>query len=175
MAKPQSNLDFTLTSLSFKIRDFFSPRKNILKEVGIKTGFHVLDFGCGPGSYIVPLTELVGKSGKIYALDANQLAIKSVRNIIINKHLTNVETIHSDCKTGLPDNRVDIILLYDTLHGLKHPTEVLKEFHRILKPHGMLSVADHHLKEPELITGITDSGLFKIPMKRIRTWSFLKN
>jgi ubiquinone/menaquinone biosynthesis C-methylase UbiE len=174
MTKPQTNLDFKLMSLSFKIRDFFSPRKNILKEVGIKTGFHVLDFGCGPGSYTMPLTELVGKSGKIYALDVNQLAIKSVRNIIINKHLTNVETIHSDCKTGLPDSSLDVALLYDTFHDLKHPIEVLKELHRIMKPHGILSVADHHLKEAELITGITDSGLFKVPTRRIRTWSFFK-
>jgi hypothetical protein len=50
MAKPQSNLDFKLMSLSFKMRDFFSPRKNILKEVGIKPGFHALDFGPGVGA-----------------------------------------------------------------------------------------------------------------------------
>jgi ubiquinone/menaquinone biosynthesis C-methylase UbiE len=175
MAKPQSNLDFKLMSLSFKFRDFFSPRMKILKEVGIKPGFHVLDYGCGPGSYIVPLSKLVGTSGKIYALDANQLAIKSVKNMIIKKHLGNVETIHSDCKTGLADSSVDVILLYDTLHDLKHPNEVLKEMHRIIKTHGILSVSDHHLEERELVKRLTDSALFKSPTKRIRTWSFLKS
>jgi len=39
----QSNLDFELMSLTFKIRDFLSPRKKILEEVAIKQGFHVLD------------------------------------------------------------------------------------------------------------------------------------
>jgi ubiquinone/menaquinone biosynthesis C-methylase UbiE len=149
MGKPQSNLNFTLMSLSFRFRDFFSPRKNILKEVGIRTGFYVLDYGCGPGGYIVPLTKLVGKSGKIYALDANQMAIKNVKKIIIKKHLSNIETIHSDCKTGLPDNNLDVILLYDTFHDLKHPNDVLKELHRVLKAHGLLSVTDHHLDESE--------------------------
>jgi len=60
-----SNPDFRLMVIAFKIRDFFLPRINILKEVGIMTGFHVLDFGCGPGSYIIPLSELVGKTGKV--------------------------------------------------------------------------------------------------------------
>jgi len=38
--------------------------------------YHVLDYGCGPGSYIKPLLELVGCSGKIFALDIHPLAIK---------------------------------------------------------------------------------------------------
>jgi ubiquinone/menaquinone biosynthesis C-methylase UbiE len=175
MGKPQSNLNFALMSLSFRFRDFFSPRKNILKEVGIKPGFHVLDYGCGPGGYILPLTKLVGKSGKIYALDVNQLGIKSVRNTIIKKQLRNVETIHSDCKTGLLDSTVDIILLYDTFRDLKHPHDVLKEFHRVLKGHGILSVNDHHLEESELVKSITNSGLFRLSVKGTKTYSFLKS
>jgi ubiquinone/menaquinone biosynthesis C-methylase UbiE len=64
-----NNFDFKLMAFGFKIRDFFGPRKDIMKEVGLKEGFHVLDYGCVSGSYIMPVAELVGKSGKIYALD----------------------------------------------------------------------------------------------------------
>jgi ubiquinone/menaquinone biosynthesis C-methylase UbiE len=174
MGKSESAFKFALMSLSFMFRDFFSPRKNILKEVGIKTGFHVLDYGCGPGGYITPLTKLIGKSGKIYALDTSHLAIKSVKTKIVKKHLTNIETIHSDCKTGLPDNSMDVILLYDVFHGLKHPHDVLKELHRVLKAHGTLSVNDHHLNESELVPGLTGSGFFKLSTKGIRTYSFSK-
>ena len=42
-----SNFDFNFMSCLFKFRDFFLPRKNILKEVGISPGSHVLDYGCG--------------------------------------------------------------------------------------------------------------------------------
>ena len=83
--KPKSNLDFRIMSLTYNFRDFLLPRMNILKEVGIGAGFHVLDYGCGPGSYIVPLVELVGKSGKIYALDIHPLAIQAVRRIAAKK------------------------------------------------------------------------------------------
>ncbi|MCK4241915.1 MAG: methyltransferase domain-containing protein, partial [Dehalococcoidia bacterium] len=60
-------------SLTYKFRDLRLPRMDILKEVGIEPGFHVLDYGCGPGSYTIPLAELVGESGKIYALDIHPL------------------------------------------------------------------------------------------------------
>ena len=174
MDKPMSNFDFRFMSFGYKFRDFLLPRKKVLEEVGIEPGFHVLDYGCGPGSYIAPLAELVGKSGKIYALDIHPLAIKKVQNIASRKQLINVETIHSDCKTGLPDNSVDAVLLYDTFHGLSDPNGVLKELHRVLKPDGILSFSDHHMKEDEIASKVTKKGLFKLSSKGKTTYSFLK-
>ena len=172
MDKPVSNFHFKLMSFCFKIRDFFLSRMNILKEVGIKPGFHVLDYGCGPGSYVIPLAELVGKSGKIYALDIHPLAIQSVQSIASKKQLTNVETICSDCKTGLPDNSVDAVLLYDTLQELSAPDRVLEELHRILKPDGILSFSDH-MKENEVVYKVTSRGLFRLWRKGKFTYNFL--
>ncbi len=60
MAKLQSNLDFRLMSLVMRLRDLRLPRSEILREVGIQAGFWVLDFGCGPGSYVAGLSGLVG-------------------------------------------------------------------------------------------------------------------
>ena len=96
MDKPKPNLDFKLMSLAFKFRDFFLPRMNILKEVGIKPGFHVLDYGCGPGGYIIPLAESVGKSGEIYALDIHPLAIQTTRFELLTSRL-NVVIINLAC------------------------------------------------------------------------------
>ena len=175
MAKPMPNFGFKLMSFSFKFRDFFLPCKNVLMEVGIKPGLHVLDYGCGSGSYIIPLAELVGKSGKIYALDIHPLAIQRVESIAVKKQLTNVETICSDCKTGLPDNSVDVVLLYDTLHDLSEPDKVLEELHRVLKPSGILSFNDHHMKEEnEIISKMTDRGLFRLSRKDKRVYNFFK-
>jgi len=174
MGKPMSSSHFRFMSFGYKFRDFFLPRKNVLKEAGIKPGFHVLDYGCGPGSYIIATAELVGKSGKIYALDIHPLAIQMVQSIATKKQLTNVETICSDCKTGLPDKSIDVALLYDTLHGLSEPNEVLAELHRVLKPNGILSFSDHHMKESEIISKMTDKGLFRLSRKGERLYNFSK-
>jgi len=172
MDKPMSNFHFKLMSFCFKFRDFFLPRMNILKEVGIKLGFHVLDYGCGPGSYVIPLAELVGKSGKIYALDIHPLAIQEVQSIASKKQLKDVETICSDCKTGLPDNSVDVVLLYDTLHALSDPDRVLEELYRVLKPNGILSFSNH-MKENEIVSKVTSRGLFRLWRKGKFTYNFL--
>jgi len=174
MDKPEPNFHFKAMSFTYKFRDFFLPRKNILKEVRVKPGFSVLDYGCGPGSYIIPLAELVGKSGKIYALDIHPLAIQRVQSIASKKQLSNVKTICSNCKTGLPDSSIDVALLYDTFHDLSNPNEVLKELHRVLKPNGILSFSDHHMEENEIVAKITNRGLFKLSGKGKRTYSFLK-
>jgi ubiquinone/menaquinone biosynthesis C-methylase UbiE len=169
------DLDFRIMAFTFKIRDFFRPRRDIVKEVGIKEGFHVLDYGCGSGSYVTAVAELVGKSGKIRALDINPLAIKMVKKIIAKKQLLNVETILSDCNTGLPSDSIDIILLYDTFHDLADQNMVLEELHRVLKPTGILSFSDHHMKENAIKSKMTKLGLFRLLRKGERTFSFVKN
>jgi len=174
MDKVESNLGFRLMALGYKFRDLRLPRKNILEEVGIKPGFHVLDYGCGPGSYITPLAELVGESGKVYALDIHPLAIQKVQDIASKKQLTNVETILSDCQTGLPDNSLDAVLLYAAFHHLSDPDVVLKELHRVLKPDGILSFGDRHMKEKEIVAEVTNSRLFRLSRKGQRTYTFLK-
>jgi len=169
-----SDLGFRFMTLAFKIRDFLRPRREVVKEVGIKEGFHVLDYGCGPGSYVTVVAELVGKSGKIYALDINPLAIEMVKKIAAKKQLSNVETILSDRKTGLPDNSINIVLLYDTFHGLSEPNIVLEELYRVLKPNGILSFSDHHSEENEIISKVTNNGLFRLLRKGELTYSFVK-
>jgi ubiquinone/menaquinone biosynthesis C-methylase UbiE len=131
-----SNIGFKLMGLMFKVRDLLRPRLDVLKEAGIESGFSVLDFGCGPGGYIMPLIELVGPSGKIHALDIHPLAIQEVKKKATRKGIRNIGTIESDCSTGLPDNCLDTVLLYDVFHDLTRPDDVLQELHRILKPGG---------------------------------------
>ncbi len=168
------NIHFWLMSMIFRFRDFIAPRKNILIEVGIKPGYHILDFGCGPGSNILPASELAGASGKVYALDIHPLAIKRIQEIASENKLSNVATILSDCKTSLPDNSIDIVLLYDIFHMLGEPDEVLKEIHRVLKHNGILSFSDHHMREKEILSRVPETGLFRLLRKGKRTYTFVK-
>jgi ubiquinone/menaquinone biosynthesis C-methylase UbiE len=165
---------FKTMAFFFKIRDFIRPRRNIVKEIGLKEGDHVLDYACGPGGYVPATAELIGKSGKIYALDVNPAAIEMVENLAAKKGLSNVKTILSDCDTDLPDESIDVVLLYDAFHDFEEPDEILKELHRVLKPSGILSFNDHHLDENAILSKITDGNLFKLRKKGERTYSFVK-
>jgi len=172
VGRRQSNFDFRLMALTYKLRDSFRPRVDILREVGIKPGFRVLDYGCGPGSYIVDTARLVGEAGEVYALDLHPLAIQMVEDLILRNRLTNVKTIRSDRATGLPDGSVDVALLYDVFHDLSEPNGVLEELHRVLRPDGLLSLSDHHMKDDEITSRVTSGGLFGLLKKGKRSWTF---
>jgi len=174
MDKPRPNFHFGLMSLIFKLRDLFRSPMKVLREVGIRPGYHVVDYGCGPGSYVYGAAELVGRSGKIYAVDIHPLAIRAVKRLAARKNVANVQTILSDRDTGLPDNSVDVVLLYDTFHELSDPDQVLHELHRVLKPKGVLSLSDHHMKGSEIVRRVTERGLFSLWTKGKRTYTFLK-
>ena len=174
MDKPMSDSHFRIMSFGYKFRDLLVPRRVVLDEVGIKPGFHILDYGCGPGSYSLTVAELVGKSGKVYALDIHPLAIRMVRDKASRKGLTNVEVILSDGDTGLLAESLDVVLLYDTFHGLSRPDEVLAELHRVLKPGGVLSFNDHHMKEAEIVARVTEQGLFRLLERGKRVYNFAK-
>jgi ubiquinone/menaquinone biosynthesis C-methylase UbiE len=75
----------------------------------------------------------------------------------------------------LPDNRLDAVILYDAFHHLSDSNGVLKELHRVLKPDGILSFGDHHMKENEVVAALTNNGLFRLSRKGQRTYSFLRN
>jgi len=171
---PMSDLDFKVMAFLFKVRDFFMPRRDTLKEVGLRKGSTVLDYGCGPGSHILPLENLIGPTGKIYALDIHPLAVERVKSLAAREGLTNVETILSECRTGLPGGSIDAVLMYDIIHDLSEPDQVLSELYRVLKPDGVLSVADHHWNGQRIVDSVTKKELFRFVRKGKKTHGFVK-
>jgi ubiquinone/menaquinone biosynthesis C-methylase UbiE len=170
----ESDLNYKIMCFWYKVRDFFSPPLNMLKEANINPGYDVLDFGCGPGSYSIAAAKVVRETGRIYSLDINPLAVKKVERKAIKLGLSNIKTIQSDVKTGLPDGSMDVILLYDVYHDLYNKLQVLEELHRILRPEGILSFSDHHMEKEKILLDLTGGGLFRLKKEHKKTYSFAK-
>ena len=79
MDKPMSNFAFRFMSFGFHIRDYFMSPKEIVKQAGIRKGHTVLDYGCGPGSYSIAAAEIIGESGRLYAVDIKPLSLRTVK------------------------------------------------------------------------------------------------
>jgi ubiquinone/menaquinone biosynthesis C-methylase UbiE len=158
----------------FRIRDALEPRSHVLQEVQLEPGDRVLDYGCGPGAYIPGIADRVTEGGRVYALDLHPLAVQRVRELAHRRGLSNVQAIQSDCQTGLPDESVDVVLLYDIFHMLSEPQDVLAELNRVLKPGGTLSVHDPHIDEQAIVGGVTRGQLFELDGKGEQTYRFTK-
>jgi ubiquinone/menaquinone biosynthesis C-methylase UbiE len=152
-----SNMSFRLMSVYLRFRERFRKPEEFLKRIGILEGQLVLDYGCGAGSYSIPAAKIVGSFGKIYALDIHPLAIKQVQKRAQKEGITNLAVIHSGLKTGLEDSHLDVILLLDVFSWVKEKEELLREFHRVLKPNGKLIIMVDHIspeKCEEIVAGV---------------------
>ena len=171
--KPMHELNFRIISFILKLRDIFYPPKYILKDIKINQGDVILDFGCGPGNYSIAIAELLQGTGRVFALDIHPQAIKQVCQTTRKKKFQNIQTIHSDCDTGLPSNSVDIILLYYIFNDLENTEKVLWELYRVLKPDGILSFSEYNINK--ISSRFEKKNFFKIQKKNEITHTFLKN
>lgn len=170
--KPMNVLNYIAMCFILIIRDLFYPPREIFNELPIKHGYQILDYGCGPGSYSIAAAELLEETGMVYALDLHPYAIEDVRQTIKKRKLSNIQTIISDCETGLPSNSVDIVLLHYVFNDLKNPDQILKELHRILKPQGLVSFSEFNLEK--ISPKVLQYGLFQVMIKGRKTHTFVK-
>ncbi len=161
------NISFRLMSFIFTIRDILFPVGKKLDQFDIEKGQTVIDFGCGPGSFIEHASKLVGNSGKVYAVDVQPLAIKAIKEKAYKKSLRNVVPVLS---TGYPvdiDNQLaDIIYALDMFHHIKDTQSFLKELHRLLKPNGKLFIESGHQKMDNARHKLVKSGFWIISKEK---------
>jgi len=160
--RPMPGIAFRAMSFYFALRHRLEDVTKPLKKAGITEGQTILDFGCGPGHYAIAAAKMVGQRGRVYALDIHHLAAKSVEKKAAKEGLNNIKTIISDRDTGLPDQSIDIVLTYDTIHMIKDKQALARELHRVLKQNGVLSVIAEHVKVEDIIGLLERDGLFSL-------------
>lgn len=102
----------------------------------------MLDFGCGTGCFTVQIARLVGALGRVYALDCFPQQLEIVVGRARDQGLANIQTILSDCDTGLPDRSVDTVWMCDVFHEIPQKQTVLLELRRVLRDDGALVIYD---------------------------------
>lgn len=159
-----------------RMRDLLMPPAKIIEDAGVGLGNVVLDFGCGDWSCSIAAAEAVGATGKVYALDIHPDACAEVKRRAEKKRIKNIETIYSDCATGLNDKCVDIVFMHEVLHALgENKQAVLKELYRVLKDKGILSFSDHYMKDKEIMAIVTGERFFRLLKKGEDLYKFEKS
>ena len=164
------DIHFRVMTFLFYIRDLLTPFDRKLENFGIEKGNTVIDYGCGPGSYLKKTSELTGPGGTVFAADIHELAIESAQKKVRKRGLDNVKIVKiSDYNCPLPDKTADLIYALDMFHMVKEPGRFLTELHRLLKSSGRLVIDDGHQKRAKSLKKITDSGLWDI-VENQRGW-----
>lgn len=138
--------------------------KKVFKEIGVREGQKLLDFGCGSGYYTLPAAQLVGEEGIVYAVDKNNSKLEELEGKTHDLNLSNIEIVGSPGGTNLdfPDESMDVILLYDVFWYFdlfsKELPDLLEEVYRLSRPAGFLSVYPKHIDTDKLKNRIQLAG-----------------
>jgi len=137
--KPMPWFAFKIMILIMTIRKKFRNIEDEISLARLNIGDYISDFGCGLGFNTIPAAQKIKRQGKVFALDISPQAIEVVKNKAEKNKLGNIETILSDCNTGLEDKSIDIVYLHNILPLVSDKENVLSEIHRVLKIGGRLS------------------------------------
>ena len=167
--KRASDAVYRIDVLFFKVIDLFRNTQQLLDRVPVKPGMKILDYGCGIGSYTIPLAKMVGSEGRIFAVDIQPLAIKAVEEKASKRGLTNVEAMLVDSyDTGIEESSVDLVLIIDTIHRIDDRDAMFQEMHKILKQDGLLFLDKGHVDDSEIKEIVGNTNLFSIAEDRER-------
>lgn len=125
--------------------------KTLLKALNVKPGQAVCDMGCGNGFYTLRLAKLVGKQGRVLAVDVQSEMLHLLDLRAKQSRFENIEPIQGTLTDPkLPEGEVDLILLVDVYHEFSHPEQMLRAMRQALKPHGRLVLVEFRLEDPEV-------------------------
>jgi SAM-dependent methyltransferase len=105
------------------------PYRTFEREVRshLMTSHTLLDAGCGRTAPV--LQGFRGQAARLIGID----------EVEFTTQLPGVETYNANlARTGLPDGCVDVIMARSVVEHLDDPTRVFTEFHRILRPGGVV-------------------------------------
>ena len=124
-------------------REVYARRKEIVAACRIQPGQTVADIGAGTGLFTQMFSDVVGKDGRVIAVDISQKFLDHIRTTSRQSGRKNVETVV--CKVDsaeLPDGSVDVAFICDAYHHFEFPLKTMESIRRVLKPGGRVILVD---------------------------------
>lgn len=124
----------------------------VLQKVGVREKMQTADLGCGAvGHFVFPLARLVGKDGKVYAVDIQKNILENIEKRADLENFQNVICVWTDLErygaAKIESGSLDIVFLINILFQNKDRVTIMKEAARLLKIGGKLAVIDWMLTD----------------------------
>lgn len=156
-----------------KAQNYDSQPDKVLESLTIHEGETVMDLGAGGGYFSIRLSEAVGQTGQVYAVDTNNEMLSYVDHYVDLLQKSNVKTVRtSGGVPDVPDDSCDLIFARNVFHHLENPTLFFLAIESKLKPTGRIAILDykpargfsfislfkHHTEEQEIIEALDRAG-----------------
>jgi FkbM family methyltransferase len=126
------------------------PPKETLERLMLLEGDKVADIGCGIGYFTIPASKIVGKNGRIYAIDTSKEMLAYLNGEIQDNKIENIELIEAgEYDAKLKDDSLDFILISYVIHEIEDKDKFLENYLHKLKSRGKLAIIEWKKVESE--------------------------
>ena len=123
----------------------------MLDALQIAPGSTVADVGAGVGYTSLRLARRVGSDGVVLATDLQPQMLRMLAENARAAGVKNIRAIRcTPTDPGLPEGRVDLILMVDVYHECSAPEATLKGIHKALKLGGRLVLVEFRDEDPDV-------------------------
>lgn len=123
--------------------------KDVLISCGVQQGMTIADIGSGPNGFAsFAASKIVGRSGKVYAIDVRKKSIEMVKKQVHSSGLTNIHTIWSDVEkigsTNVPRGTFNFCIFSNILFQISNIRNALLEASSLLGSSGKVIIIDRY-------------------------------
>ena len=130
--------------LSSRIRRILHKPERILDGY-VHPGDTVMDLGCGPGFFTVPMARMVGEGGTVWAIDIQEEMLERTRRAVEREGVLPRIRLHKGSGVSLMLDLPPVVsfaLVFHVLHETTDQASILRDLYRILREGGLLLIAE---------------------------------
>jgi len=121
-------------------------RTDMIQSLPVIEGGTWIDMGAGTGENVEHMGEGLSKFGKIYLVDLCRPLLKIGEERVAEHGWQNVEPVHGDATAWTPpEGQVDVVTFSYSLTMIPDWFAAIEHAYRLLKPGGMIGVADFYV------------------------------
>jgi ubiquinone/menaquinone biosynthesis C-methylase UbiE len=117
-------------------------------------GERIADLGAGSGLFTRSLAKRVKPGGVVYAIDIDADLLGHIDETALEENLDNIQTVIANEYDPKIPERVDLVLICDTLHQIQNPGGYLRNLRRYLRPSGRVVIIDYKERWPRRFEGV---------------------
>ncbi len=118
--------------------------KKMLDALKIEEGQTIADVGAGVGYHSLMISKRVGPNGTVYATDVQPEMLAMLKERAEKAGARNIKPVLvTQENPGLPEGKIDLILMVDVYHEISDPDAALRGFFSALKPGGRLVLVEY--------------------------------
>lgn len=154
--------------INYDASEFANRRANrFLELLFLKKGYQVLDIATGTGLIAIPVSRIVGDTGKVIGVDIASALLQQAQDKIDVLDLRNIELIEADAEylnfeENIKENSFDAVLCCSAVMIFQNISAAFKDWYSFLKPDGIVafnSYAETSLMTPAIIQSCFNCGI----------------